>query len=86
MALLVACIGLALLSLKHGFSVELGQLFYLSAAIIFALFFSATVSYLWFPLIGCTICVILSIVLQKYFDRKIDNGDTNQLANKETIS
>ncbi|MDQ5965796.1 MAG: solute:Na+ symporter, family [Cyanobacteriota bacterium erpe_2018_sw_39hr_WHONDRS-SW48-000098_B_bin.30] len=55
-------------------------------SIIFALFFSATVSYLWFPLIGCTICVIFSIVLQKYFDRKIDNGDTNQLANKETIS
>lgn len=39
LALLVACTGLALLSLKQGFHVELGQIFYLSAAIIFALFF-----------------------------------------------
>ncbi len=39
LALLVACAGLALLALQHGFSLELGQLFYLVAAIIFALFF-----------------------------------------------
>lgn len=39
LALVVACVGLALLSLKQGFRVELGQLFYLTAAIIFALFF-----------------------------------------------
>ena len=38
-ALVVASVGLALLSLQHGFTVELGQLFYVSAAFIFALFF-----------------------------------------------
>lgn len=39
LSLVVACSGLALLSLKNGFHVELGQLFYLSSAVIFALFF-----------------------------------------------
>ncbi len=38
-ALPVAATGLALLSLQHGFSLEMGQIFYLTAAIIFALFF-----------------------------------------------
>jgi len=58
LALLVACIGLALLSLKHGFNVELGQLFYLSAAIIFALFFrlntQAANAYQWVDAQGQT--------------------------------
>lgn len=39
LALPVAALGLALLSLKNGFHPEIGQLFYLTAAVIFALFF-----------------------------------------------
>lgn len=39
LALPVAVAGLALLSLRHGFSPEAGQLFYLTSAFIFALFF-----------------------------------------------
>lgn len=40
MALPVAAAGLALLSLKHGFRPEAGQLFYLSSAVVFAFYFS----------------------------------------------
>jgi SSS family solute:Na+ symporter len=32
--------------------------------LIFAIYFKLTISYLWFPLIGCLACVIFSIVLQ----------------------
>ena len=32
--------------------------------LIFILYFSLTISYLWYPLIGCTACVLFSIVLQ----------------------
>ncbi len=40
LALPIAAFGLALLSLKSGFRVEPGQVFYLAAAIIFALFYA----------------------------------------------
>lgn len=40
LALPIAAFGLALLSLKDGFKIELGQVFYVSAAIIFALFYA----------------------------------------------
>ncbi len=40
LALPVAAAGLALLSLKHGFNPEPGQLFYLFSAVIFAFYFS----------------------------------------------
>jgi len=33
-------------------------------ALVFALYFSLTISYLWYPLIGCAACVLLSIFLQ----------------------
>lgn len=39
LALPVAIVGLALLSLKNGFHPEVGQLFYVSAALVFALFY-----------------------------------------------
>ena len=32
--------------------------------LIFFLFWKLTISYLWYPLIGCTVCVILSLILQ----------------------
>ncbi|MGH8491526.1 MAG: DMT family transporter [Moraxellaceae bacterium] len=41
-ALPVAAAGLGLLSLKHGFRPESGQLFYLSSAVIFAFYFSVS--------------------------------------------
>ncbi len=33
-------------------------------AIIFYLYFSLTISYLWYPLIGCAACIVLSLILQ----------------------
>jgi SSS family solute:Na+ symporter len=38
----------------------------ISQILIFVLYFNLTISYLWYPLIGCTACVILSIVLQTF--------------------
>ncbi len=38
--------------------------------LIFVLYFKLTISYLWFPLIGCTVCVLLSIVLQSVLRSK----------------
>ena len=35
-----------------------------SQALVFTLYFSLTISYLWYPLIGCAACVLLSILLQ----------------------
>ncbi len=36
----------------------------MAQALVFALYFNLTISYLWYPLIGCTACVFLSLVLQ----------------------
>jgi len=52
---------------------------------IFALFVSGTISYLWFPLIGCALCVIFGIVLQSYFDRRANNSDKSDLTLEEQI-
>ncbi|MDX2107346.1 MAG: sodium:solute symporter [Candidatus Melainabacteria bacterium] len=38
--------------------------------LIFALYLSSTMSYLWFPLIGCSVCVILSLLLQQAINKK----------------
>jgi SSS family solute:Na+ symporter len=38
----------------------------ISQILIFVLYFNLTISYLWYPLIGCAACVILSIVLQTF--------------------
>jgi SSS family solute:Na+ symporter len=38
-------------------------------AVVIALYFSASIAYLWYPLIGCGICVALSLLLQPYFDK-----------------
>jgi hypothetical protein len=32
--------------------------------LIFVLFYTLTISYLWFPLIGCAACVVLSLLIQ----------------------
>jgi SSS family solute:Na+ symporter len=37
-----------------------------SQTLVFVLYFTLTISYLWYPLIGCAACVILSIVLQNF--------------------
>jgi SSS family solute:Na+ symporter len=39
-----------------------------SQTLVFVLYFTLTISYLWYPLIGCAACVILSIVLQTFFN------------------
>ena len=41
----------------------------LSQALIFFLYFNLTISYLWYPLIGCAACVLLSILLQTFLKR-----------------
>lgn len=33
-------------------------------ALVFVLYFNLTISYLWYPLIGCAACVVLSLLLQ----------------------
>jgi hypothetical protein len=33
-------------------------------AMIFILYYSLTISYLWYPLIGCAACVAFSLILQ----------------------
>jgi SSS family solute:Na+ symporter len=38
----------------------------ISQTLVFVLYFNLTISYLWYPLIGCAACVILSIVLQAF--------------------
>jgi solute:Na+ symporter, SSS family len=35
-----------------------------SQGLVFFLYFNLTISYLWYPLIGCAACVFLSILLQ----------------------
>ena len=33
-------------------------------ALVFVLYFNLTISYLWYPLIGCAACVFFSLILQ----------------------
>src|SRR6201999_998856 len=37
-----------------------------SQALVFFLFFNLTIAFLWYPLIGCSVCVFLSIILQTF--------------------
>jgi hypothetical protein len=32
--------------------------------LVFVLYFNLTISYLWYPLIGCAACVLFSLILQ----------------------
>lgn len=36
--------------------------------LIFVMYLSSSISYLWFPLIGCATCVILSLLLQQFIN------------------
>jgi solute:Na+ symporter, SSS family len=45
-----------------------------SQTLVFVLYFNLTISYLWYPLIGCTACVILSVILQAFLHVA---GETN---------
>jgi len=47
-----------------------------SQTLVFVLYFNLTISYLWYPLIGCAACVILSIVLQTFLN---DVGQTRKM-------
>jgi hypothetical protein len=33
-------------------------------SLVFILYFNLTISYLWYPLIGCGACVLLSLIIQ----------------------
>jgi hypothetical protein len=39
-----------------------------SQTLVFILYFNLTISYLWYPLIGCAACVILSVILQTFLN------------------
>jgi SSS family solute:Na+ symporter len=45
-----------------------------SQALIFILYFNLTISYLWYPLIGCASCVMLSIILQTFLSNVVKGG------------
>ncbi len=45
-----------------------------SQTLVFVLYFTLTISYLWYPLIGCAACVILSIILQSFFNAVGETG------------
>ena len=49
-----------------------------SQTLVFVLYFTLTISYLWYPLIGCAACVILSILLQTFL------RDVGQIEMRET--
>jgi len=36
----------------------------MAQSLVFVLYFNLTISYLWYPLIGCAVCVVLSLILQ----------------------
>jgi solute:Na+ symporter, SSS family len=48
----------------------------ISQTLVFVLYFNLTISYLWYPLIGCAACVILSIALQTFQN---DVGGTSNM-------
>jgi hypothetical protein len=47
--------------------------------LVFVLYARLTISYLWYPLIGCAACVVFSLILQKTLGN-------NQTAVKEQAS
>jgi solute:Na+ symporter, SSS family len=49
-----------------------------SQTLVFVLYFKLTISYLWYPLIGCAACVILSIVLQTFFNGAGQTSKTHE--------
>jgi solute:Na+ symporter, SSS family len=49
-----------------------------SQALIFFLYFTLPISYLWYPLIGSAACVILSIFLQTFFNVVGETGKRNR--------
>ena len=44
-------------------------------ALVFILFFSLKISYLWYNLIGCAACVIFSLILQMFFQPRMDTDE-----------
>jgi Na+/proline symporter len=48
-----------------------------SQALIFFLYFTLPISYLWYPLIGSATCVILSLFLQIFFNLRGETGERN---------
>jgi Na+/proline symporter len=44
--------------------------------LVFVLYYSLTISYLWYPLIGCAACVFLSLFLQSVFGNTRENFET----------
>jgi solute:Na+ symporter, SSS family len=50
-----------------------------SQALIFFLYFTLPISYLWYPLIGSAACVILSIFLQIFFNRLGETDERNPI-------
>jgi hypothetical protein len=42
-------------------------------ALVFFLYFNLTISYLWYPLIGCAACVIFSLILQAALSNNRDS-------------
>jgi solute:Na+ symporter, SSS family len=48
-----------------------------SQALIFYLYFTLPISYLWYPLIGAAACVILSVLLQTFFHLMGKTGNRN---------
>jgi len=40
--------------------------------LVFALYFTLSISYLWYPLIGCAACVLFSLILQTIMGKKQD--------------
>jgi solute:Na+ symporter, SSS family len=41
----------------------------ISQALVFALYFNLSISYLWYPLIGCAACVVFALLLQCFLPR-----------------
>src|SRR5262249_26332972 len=43
-------------------------------ALVIAMYFSLDIGYLWFNLIGCATCIVLSVALQAALPRRADRG------------
>lgn len=46
----------------------------IAQSIVFILYFTLSISYLWYPLIGCAICVVLSWILQMAIGDRSNGG------------
>ena len=49
-------------------------------SLVFVLYFNLTISYLWYPLIGCVACVLLSLIIQTAL------GETSKSAPASPVS